>query len=349
MNKLTKFLLWLSVTDPDFIKECPRRELILQTIIGTLILLTSIFAAFAAGYAMHTVFNNWFFSIVLGLLWGIMINTFDRLLVSSFKVSSLSSSEDFILKKFFFPILFRLPFAVLIGFTVAVPIELAIFSSQINTYFESEERKALLANEDDRTDRFLLELEKKQKIIERNLRIDTIKSRINNLEVEQRKLRDELLGYQQNPVEGRRKVLDKDSNEVYQPIVYLPTSYYQAKEKYDQNTVKINKLNQDLQNRESMVELAMDSAQITISENLTTFFQPQGKPNDLVERIVALEEMTTLKANSIKFYIKWGIRLLIIFIEVVPMIIRIFADQTLYEDYIATYYRSESTRLSRVR
>ena len=129
------FFLYLSVTDPDLIRKCLRRELYRQEIIGMAVFLSSVFAALSGGYALHTVFESLYISFPLGTLWGWLIMTINMQLVgSSFGASNELPAEVQLFQKYIVPLIIRVPLAVVLGIIIAVPLELRIIEPEINAH-----------------------------------------------------------------------------------------------------------------------------------------------------------------------------------------------------------------------
>jgi len=90
------------------------------------LLATLILAGLSAGYAIYTIFDNWLWTIGFAIIWGLIIFNFDRFLVSTMRKYGISR------RKQLWMAVPRLALAVLIGFTIARPLELKIFEKEIN-------------------------------------------------------------------------------------------------------------------------------------------------------------------------------------------------------------------------
>jgi len=66
MSKIKAFLLYCSGADTTILEKCPTDENKFIGIGGT-VLFTGLLAFFSAGYAVYTVFDNYFFAFVFGL------------------------------------------------------------------------------------------------------------------------------------------------------------------------------------------------------------------------------------------------------------------------------------------
>lgn len=91
---------------------------------GATILFTGIFAALSGGYACYKIFNDIYYALALGLLWGVMIFNLDRYIVMSIKKRN----------NFFKELLTATPriiLAIIISLVVATPLEVRIFADRI--------------------------------------------------------------------------------------------------------------------------------------------------------------------------------------------------------------------------
>ncbi|MEQ8706653.1 MAG: DUF4407 domain-containing protein [Phaeodactylibacter sp.] len=124
MTKIKQFLLYCSGTDTSILEKCPSDENKFIGIGGT-VLFTGLLAFFSAGYAVYTVFDNYFFAFLFGMVWGLMIFNLDRYIVASMKKRG-TFWKDFAIA---FP---RLLMAVLLALVISKPLELKIFEKEIN-------------------------------------------------------------------------------------------------------------------------------------------------------------------------------------------------------------------------
>ncbi|WP_417427714.1 DUF4407 domain-containing protein [Halpernia sp.] len=93
--------------------------------IGGIVLFTAVFASLSAGYALFTVFDNYFAAVGFGILWGLMIFNLDRYIVSSIKKTGTWWNQ----------ILMTIPRLLLAGFLgiiISKPLELKIFEKEVN-------------------------------------------------------------------------------------------------------------------------------------------------------------------------------------------------------------------------
>ncbi len=122
----SNFLWWCSGAHQQLLKQFPS-EHTKYAGLGGVLLATFALASLSAGYAVFSVFGNWTWTIGFALIWGLIIFNFDRFLVSTMRKYGISKRKQNIMA------LPRLALAVLIGVTIARPLELKIFEKEINT------------------------------------------------------------------------------------------------------------------------------------------------------------------------------------------------------------------------
>ena len=120
------FLWWCSGAHQELLKQFPS-EHSKYTGLGGVVLAKFVLAALSSGYAIYTVFGNWLWTIIFACIWGMIIFNFDRFLVSTMRKYGVSTRKQLSMA------LPRMALAILIGFTIARPLELKIFEKEINT------------------------------------------------------------------------------------------------------------------------------------------------------------------------------------------------------------------------
>jgi Domain of unknown function (DUF4407) len=126
---------------------------------GALVLLTALLASCSGGYAVFTIFNDVLATVMIGALWGCMILTLDRFLVSTSR--KMANARDFNVKPNALPpyasrtswltLAIRLPLAVMIGIVVAAPIETRLMRSLVDEYENSRTESRRQTSEADAT------------------------------------------------------------------------------------------------------------------------------------------------------------------------------------------------------
>jgi hypothetical protein len=158
---IERFFQYLSKTDPRIIAHplCSASRMT-QTSLGVMVLFTGILAFFSGSYAVFTAFNSLSLSIVVGIIYALMIITFDREIVSATDKRA---------------VVIRLPLALFIGVIVAVPIELQLLEDRINKELD---KQSLIEN--------------KQALDRRNTAIDRLRNRREQLESEAEQYRKDI-------------------------------------------------------------------------------------------------------------------------------------------------------------
>lgn len=141
-NLLRRFLIWCSGASNDAIYLCPT-EWNKFSIIGATIFITAILSFVSGSYFLSYVFTdkmtgkvevNWLQSIAFGLIWAFLIFTLDRSIIVSIKKTDIFWQE-------FRQGIIRIILAIFIGIVIATPIELKLFSPEIISKVEENNRK----------------------------------------------------------------------------------------------------------------------------------------------------------------------------------------------------------------
>ncbi|MGN6418042.1 MAG: DUF4407 domain-containing protein [Pseudobacter sp.] len=135
-----RFLWWCAGAHQDLLKQFPS-EHSKYSGLGGVILATFVLASISAGYAIYSVFGSWGWTILFGLIWGIIIFNFDRFLVSTMRKYGVSK------RKQVWMAIPRVFLALLIGVTIARPLELKIFEKEIDTQVTKNLHKKMQEND----------------------------------------------------------------------------------------------------------------------------------------------------------------------------------------------------------
>ena len=138
---LQRFFIFCSGADADILDQCSAGEKTKYAGIGATVFFTAVMAFIASGYALYTVFDNYFSAIFFGLIWGLLIFNLDRFIVSTIKKRDNFFDE-------FLQATPRLVLAVIIAIVIAKPLELKIFEKEINQILLEEKNEMTLQNKD---------------------------------------------------------------------------------------------------------------------------------------------------------------------------------------------------------
>jgi hypothetical protein len=136
----SNFLWWCAGAHQKLLKEYPS-ENSKYSGLGGVILATFVLATLAGGYAMYTVFGSVFVALTFGIVWGLIIFNFDRFLVSTMRKYGVSK------RKQIWMTVPRIALALLIGLTIARPLEMKIFDKEINTKMAENLHKKIQLND----------------------------------------------------------------------------------------------------------------------------------------------------------------------------------------------------------
>lgn len=134
------FLWWCAGAHQDLLKDCPSEQSKYAGL-GGVLLATFVLAALAAGYAIYSVFNDPLWAVLFALIWGLIIFNFDRFLVSTMRKYGVSRRKQVWIAA---P---RIALALLIGFTIARPLELKIFEKEIDVQITANRHQKMLLND----------------------------------------------------------------------------------------------------------------------------------------------------------------------------------------------------------
>ena len=134
------FLWWCAGAYQDLLKECPSEQTKYAGL-GGVLLATFVLAALSAGYAIYSVFNEPVWAVTFAIVWGLIIFNFDRFLVSTMRKYGVSRRKQLWLAA---P---RIALALLIGFTIARPLELKIFEKEVDVQIVANRHQKMLIND----------------------------------------------------------------------------------------------------------------------------------------------------------------------------------------------------------
>jgi hypothetical protein len=156
---------------PEILERCPT-QIPKFLIYGTTVLVTAILASVSGGYAIYSISQSQLAAFLLGPLWGFVIFTLDRAILVSMHKPYIPTSDETLVygekdineerrimrlralrKELLFKnwcmFLVRLPIALVISFTVSIPIETLIFHDRIEQqWVENKERTSDLTSKE---------------------------------------------------------------------------------------------------------------------------------------------------------------------------------------------------------
>lgn len=150
MKNLQEFLHMCSGADPSTLRKSPT-ESNKYVGIGGAVLFTAILATLASGYALYTVFNSLWISLLFGVIWGLMIFNLDRFIVSSMKQRGSFFRDLWVAIP-------RVALAVVIALVIATPLELKLFEKEIDAELIIMEQEVIAEQEEALRGRYMANL-----------------------------------------------------------------------------------------------------------------------------------------------------------------------------------------------
>ncbi len=137
-NPIKHLFFWLSGAGADTLEQCPGWEQRKYVAFGATVLVPTVFAFIACGYALSTLTDDWRVIAPIAFAWGLIIMTIDRALLSIYR-----SYQRFHRKvgQFFL----RIVVAALMGVTISHPLTLLLFNDTVTSVIEEERQTEIEA------------------------------------------------------------------------------------------------------------------------------------------------------------------------------------------------------------
>lgn len=313
MSILTKPLFALSKTDTKLIQLCSNNAYNTQASYGLFILIIGIFAFFSSSYALKMTLNisGVYF---IAAIYATLIMLIDREIVSASNKNRLMIGT-------------RVVLAVCIGMVVSVPLELRMFAPQIE-----QKMKAMLDSDNqipigERKD---AEAQYKARIREAENDVKAHETEIRNLE---KRITNELLAAGQQFQDVTRGTERPGKGPVYQRLV-------EQKRETEQKLTKAQAVLRDLKAGEPQEMNRIDDT-----------FKRNALPgaDDLLSRYTALGAVKQHPQRGWDaWFMAWGVRLLLIMLEVTPALIKLLQEENEYDALVRAVRRRSITRINAI-
>lgn len=293
---LQRFFWMCSGADTDILNQCPKSEQIKQAGIGGTVFFTAVMAFIAATYALFTIFNNLYYAIFFGIIWGLLIFNLDRFIVSTIKKRDHFYSE-------LLQAIPRFLLAILIAIVISKPLELKIFEKEVNRVLLEEKNNLTLANKDLLAKQFAPEIER------RTLEIAHLKNEVALKEQQVESLYQTFI----EEAEGTSGTLKLGKGPVYQ----------EKRQKHDTMLAELQELrtsnNIKIIEKEEELAALHKAYQIKVNETQPIIDNFDG----LMARINALDKLPWLPS--------FFIFLLFLAIETAPIIAKLLSPKGIYD------------------
>jgi hypothetical protein len=302
MLKITRFFLLASGADLKILEQCPsdRNK---YAGIGATIFFTGLFAAMAAAYALFTVFDSYWISILLGLLWGAMIFNLDRYIVSSMRKDSRGYRE-------LLTTLPRIALAIVISIVIAKPLELKVFGKEIESELIVMEQQVYARQEVELKSRYDATL------VQLRQDVETLKS-----EIAQKSLqRDALVLAAQQEADGTGGSKRRNLGPIYKA----------KKTDADQAEKELQSLIQANSQRISALETRIDETHREMNGEIGSL--ARTKLNGPAARLEALSRLTT--ESQAMWWAHIFIMILFLIIESAPILVKLISRSGPYDSLL---------------
>ena len=301
-NHDSHFLWWCAGTHQPLLRKFPS-EHSKYAGLGGVILATFVLAALSSGYAIYSVFDSWAWALAFSVVWGLIIFNFDRFLVSTMRKYGVRASRQLWMA------IPRMTLALLIGITIARPLELKIFEKEIDVQVLENRHKKILLNDS------LLQAENKA--------VQLAASQERGRLVERRAgLEDTLRRLQQAYVQEA----DGTGGSLHRGIEKLTLLKQQAYEQFRlQATPELGRINQQIGYQDSILNHAAAENEIKRQRYEAELTTKVG----FLERNKALSDISGRESSV--FWANFFISLLIILIEIGPVLSKLIMSVGPYD------------------
>jgi hypothetical protein len=352
MDKVMKFLWRCAGADAQILQFSPYSDHIKNAGIGGVVLATSVMASLAMGFAMHTIFaspvenevdpitggellaGNWFVTIPVSIVWGLIIFNLDRFIVSTVK----GDGTEKITGQELWSMLPRLAMAILIGLTISAPLETYIFKREIHREWKLSLDKLAL------TKKYEIEQEEAKQNENNKEAYDIKFKQVKDQEAIYLKALEEV-NLEMNGARGERGFGTEAKEKAKIRDLELAKLQKYEKELTDFETKKIN--NQDNEKIKQNVEMEKIKKeqpgfldQLMMLERLSSHGKEVEKFNAVTKDIEKYKDKKTGEMVAKKeeiygaaFWPIWLVRLLFMIIEIAPVIFKFMIWKSSY-DYL---------------
>ncbi|PKH67030.1 DUF4407 domain-containing protein [Flavobacterium sp. ALD4] len=150
---LKQFFILCSGADNEILEGCSEGEQGKYAGIGATVFFTAVMAFIASAYALFTVFDSVYPTLLFGLVWSLLIFNLDRFIVSTIRKRDKFGSE-------FLQATPRIILAIIIAIVISKPLEIKIFEKEINTVLLKEKNAMALENKKEVANYFKSDLDK---------------------------------------------------------------------------------------------------------------------------------------------------------------------------------------------
>ncbi|OWY19639.1 DUF4407 domain-containing protein [Sphingobacteriales bacterium UPWRP_1] len=296
--------------------------------IGAIILFTAGFAFISMSYAIYSIFNNALVAILIGVLWGSFIFSLDRLLVSSIRKTKYNKKDNEFLNEIIrsgidlLKSAPRLVLAVFIGVVIAIPLELKLFEKEILNQIEKEYKKEFTNS-----------------LIETTEHIKKLNLFLQDLHLKNY----EEIKYNEHKRDSLQKANKAENITLNKLDIDKKTERANVQNRIESNNKAINRYEEDIKrlNADTIIRNQIEK-QIKEHEEKISKSSTVDIRNGLLARLQALQNLIDAPQNKASRNVYWGVILLIIIIEIMPVLLKIITGRGIYDDKVDQFYMQQS-------
>lgn len=300
---VNEFLWSCAGVNKAVLRQCPT-DYSKYAGIGGMILFTAIMAAISGGYALYFVFNSYEIAGLFGIFWGLLIFNLDRFIVNTMYSDGKHTISWGEIKSG----LPRIIMAIFLGLVISTPLEMKIFSDQIDTQVkidngrrEDQRRKSNHQIYDD-----LDKLEAQRQSL-----LDSKQALENSLEVAQQKHDEEISGEHRGvgPIAKELKIHITEAKDAI--------ARWEAT-----NSSNLERINNDIVRQKARIQ--------EFEEQM----QKDSKLNGFAIRYEAFENVTNRSEHFDLWLVSLMITLLFVIIETAPTFLKMMMEDGPYDDLL---------------
>ena len=275
--------------------------------LGGVVLATFVLATLSSGYAIYSVFGSWIWTIAFALIWGLIIFNFDRFLVSTMRKYGVSK------RKQIWMAIPRLALALLIGITIARPLELKIFEKEIAVKMQENLHYKIQNNDS------LLQIENKLLMLDASSERQRLSLRKNNIEDSLSKLQTDYIQEADGTGGSGQKGIEK--------LTHLKLDAYNNA--FVQYTPELKSLDSNIKSQDSILSHAKSNLEQKRKDYALTASANQG----FLEKNKALSDLSDQESSV--WWTSTLLSLLIILIEAGPILSKLIMPVGPYDIALA--------------
>ena len=299
MKKLRSFFWQCSGANVELLEDSPTDHSKYAGI-GATIFFTGLLAALSAGYAVYFVFENVVYSILFGIVWGLMIFNLDRFIVSSMRKKGSKAHEWAMATP-------RLILALIIAIVISKPLELKVFEKEIEGELTIMTMERVRAEQNKIEEEYGPEV---QRLRDENIALQQAID-------EKAALRDTLAMIAQKEADGTGGTMRRNAGPIYRI----------KKADADNAQAELDRIT--LENRQLIEANLLKIDQIEQQAAVLLSQVDNDRMDGLAGRLDALDRLTR-KSDAI-WLANWFIILLFIAVETAPVFVKIISEKGPYD------------------